>query len=355
MTGAALAVLLAAAAAAGTPADQVASVMSRVDALVTPETGRDARDIDTLDRKASALFAELKPLGWKAAAPLGEAAKAPRRGPKARLFAVMFLTKLRDAAAFQPMTDVLLDETQDADVRLSAAQGLNALDVPPQAARKTFCAALAGPALPRLVEEEVVIALSRLGCDDPAALEKTARALGPRPRGADLTHVRRVVAALGRSRGAAPARSLLSLARWYPVHGQARNAVFKALGERRADLAGPLAPEAYPVVRDALRSESGEPESLLALIAVADGFGPEGDELLIPLASNADAEVVALAADALARRKAIAALPALEEVAAGALNDPRFAPKSGRPDPGVLLARLDDAIAALRRARAAAR
>jgi len=355
MSLAPLALLLAASAAAQTPAADVARTMSRVDALVAQESGKDRSVIDALDRRAEALFSGLKPLGWRAAAPLGDAAKDPKRSPKARVLAVSFLAKLNDPAAFKPLSDILLDREQDADARLGAAQGLAALDAPPQAARRTFCAALSQPDLPRALSDESLIALSRLGCEDPAPLEKAARAFGPRPDGADLAGARRALAALGRSRGAPAVRSLLALVGWYPSGGPARAAALAALGEHRSDLIGPLAPEAYPVVRDALRDETASPASMLTLVALADALGPDADELLAPLASHPDAEVLVAAAEALARRKTVKALPELEAVVAGALNDPRFSPQPGRPDPAQLLARVEAAVEALRLARAAAR
>jgi HEAT repeat protein len=352
MSPARAALLLAAgAASAQAPADGVARTMAKVDALVAREPGHDARFIDALDRQAAALFAAVKPLGWRAAVPLGAAARKPGRAPKSRLFAVTFLSKLRDPAAFAPLSDVLLDRDQDADVRVSAAQGLAELDAPPRAARRTFCAALSQADVPRAVSDEVLIALSRLGCEDAAPLAAVARAYGSRPAGADLASARRALTALGRSPGATSARALLALVAWSPPGGEIRAAAITALNRRREDLSTTLRPEALPVVRQALREETASPAPMLELIALADSFGPAGDELLLPLASHPDPEVLAAAAEALSRRKALAALPPLEAVLAGALNDPRYAPKPGRPDPALLLARLETAVQALRRAR----
>ncbi|MFI5347108.1 MAG: hypothetical protein ACHQ51_12110 [Elusimicrobiota bacterium] len=349
------ALLLAAAAHATAPQATVSKVMSRVDALAAKEPGHDARFIDGLDKKAEALFAEIKPLGWRAAAPLGDAAKDLKRPEKSRLFAVTFLSKLNDPSAFPPLSAVFLDPAQGEDVRLAAAQGLIALDVPPQAARRTFCALFAEQDPPRTVLTEGLIAAARLGCDDSAPLTRAARAFGPRPSGADMNDARRALTALGRSRGAAPARALLGLIVWFPSGGDARAAAVKALGEHRDDLATSLKREAFPAIRDALRTESGRPESMVVLVNLMDAFGPEADEFLVPLSSHPDPEVLAVAAEALARRRAVQALPQLETVLAGALSDPRFAPKPGRPDPAELLSRLEAAVVSLRRDRAAAR
>jgi hypothetical protein len=327
----------------------VASVMARVDALTAQEPGKDAREVAALDKRADALFKELAPLGWRAAAPLGAAASDLKRAPKSRFFAAVFLTKLHDPAAFEPLSKILLDADQDPDARQSAAEGLAELDVPPAAPRRSLCAALALPDLPRPVADQVLIALTRLGCDDPAALEREARAYGPRPSAAELVDVRRALAGLSRSRDEASAKRLLVLAGYFPPDGAARAAAIAALAAREKDYTTALAPEALGLLREALRSETADPAAMLVLVKFAAAFGPQAADLLLPLASHDDAEVLAAAAEVLARRKDVRALPALDSVIAGAMRDPRFAPKPGRPDPAVLLERIENAAALMRR------
>jgi hypothetical protein len=302
MTRAPLALLLAAFAGATAPEAQVARALARVDALVAQEPGRDAPAVAGLDRRAEAVFDEIAPLGRRAVAPLGDAARDLKRTPKSRLFAVTFLSRLGDPASFRPLSDVLLDPEQDDDVRLSAAQGLAGLDIPLESARKTFCAALAQPQLPRPALDEALIALARLGCADPAPLERAARSFGPRPDARDLSTARRALVALARSRGDASVRRLLALAAYFPSRSAARAAAIAALGTRPADIVA-LAPESLPVVRDLLRSETDDPGTMLVLVPLAGAFGPAADGLLLPLASHPDAEVRAAAAEALARRK----------------------------------------------------
>ncbi|HXS99318.1 MAG TPA: hypothetical protein VN915_01440 [Elusimicrobiota bacterium] len=335
------------------PVVAVRLAMARIDALVAKETGRDAAVVAELDRKADAEFKGLAPLGWRAAAPLGEAAADKTRAPKTRFFAVVFLGELHDVAAFEPLSRVLLDEGADPEARLSAAQGVAALDAPPEAERKVLCAAVAQPELPRPVLDESLIALTRLGCPEPAPLERAARLFGPRPADADLADARRALQALAKTRGEEPVRRLLVLSVYFPSGTPARAAAIDALAARQADLVSALAPQALSVVRGLLRAETADPATMLTLIRLADAFGPEADEMLVPLASHPDAEVLAAAAEALARRKAVAALPALEAVLAHPLDDPRFGPKPGRPDPAALLARIEAATAVLRRARSA--
>jgi hypothetical protein len=330
------------------PALAVRLALARVDALVAQEPGQDARVVAELDRRAEDVYKQIAPFGWRAAAPLGDAARDRKRSAKLRLFAVTFLAKIHDPASFGPLSDVVLDPAQDAEARLSAAQGLAALDVPPESTRKTLCGALTQEDLPRPVLDEALIALTRLGCADPAPLERAARLFGARPDGRDLVTVRRALDALARSRGEAPVRRLFVLETYFPSRSAARVAALAALEARQADLVRALAPEALPVVRDALRDETDDPATMLALIRLADAFGPESTAMLLPLASHSDAEVLADAAEALARRKAVAALPALEAAAAGAMTDPRFEPKPGRPDPARLLERIEAAAETLR-------
>lgn len=102
---------------------------------------------------------------------------------------------------------------------------------------------------------------------------------------------------------------------------------------------------------EALRSESDRFDTVIPLIHLASALGPETAPALSRLARHPDAEVLAEAAEALVAFKRVETLPALESVVAGAMNDPRFSPKEGRPDPAVSLARLEKAVAALRRAR----
>jgi hypothetical protein len=91
---------------------------------------------------------------------------------------------------------------------------------------------------------------------------------------------------------------------------------------------------------------------MLVLVRLAAAYGPELAPALGRLSGHPDAEVLVEAAEGLVRVKdrdaARRALPAFEAVVAGALSDPRFSPKEGRPDPAELLARLEKAVTALK-------
>lgn len=345
--------LLAAAARAETAAEAIKRVMDRVEKAAAAQQGKDAREIARSDMGLEALGRELTPHSWKAAAPLAVFARDIEKPPKVRLFAAAFLGLLGDPASYEPLTALLLDRGQDPDVRSAAAQGLGALDIPPEPKRRSLCAALALPDSPRGLVDDVLVPVSRLGCADDAPLERAARAYGPRPSGRDLETVRRAAAALGRSRGEDPARALLRLLSYFPARGGARAAVIAALPDKKLELAGLVAKEAWPVLRDALRSETGETTSMLALIPLAAEFPAFGGPALLPLTAHPDAEVLAEAAQALAKLEFAEALPPLEAAVAGALGDPRFSPKQGRPDPARTLARVEAAVSDLRRVPAA--
>lgn len=347
----ALLLALALPASAQTPQAVVERTMARAGKLVAAQKGKDAWERRDLDRAAQALYADIKPLGWKAAPALGAAVFDRKRPAKVRLFAVSFLALIRDPAAFAPLEDILLDPEQDPGVRALAAQSLPGQGASDAAVSGALCAALTQKELPREVLDNVMLALSRYGCTEPAALARVARSFGPRPAGKDLAVAAAALAALGRSRGSASGKELLALASYFPARGDARAAALKALDARRAELAAWLAPETLPVVVEALRSESDRWDTMLALIRLAVALGPDAAPALSRLADHPDAEVLADAAEALALFKRVEALPELEAVVAGALSDPRFSPKEGRPDPAVLLARLEKAVDALRRAR----
>lgn len=358
-----LAALLASPAGAKTPrakasrpetaAAAVKRVMDRVEKAVAAQLGKDAREIARSDKNLETLGRELAPFSWKAVEPLASRARDLKKPPKVRLFATVFLGIIGDPAAYEPLTAVLLDVDQDPDARSAAAQGLGALNLPPEPARKSLCAALAQADAPHDLLDDILIPVSRLGCVDPAPLERIARAYGPRPSPRDLETVRRAAAALGRSRGEESARALLRLLAYFPARGGARAAVVAALPGKRLELAGLLAKEAWPALRDALRSETAETASMLVLIPLAAEFPEFGGETLLALTAHPDAEVLAEAAQALAKLKFAPARLPLEAVVAGALSDPRFSPKEGRPDPAQTLSRIESAVSALRRVPAA--
>ena len=334
-----------------TPQAVVTRVMARAEKLVAAQKGKDARETLDLDWEAEKLSEELKPLGWKAAAALATAAQDLTRPAKVRLLATSFLALTQDPAAFPPLEDILRNQEQTPFVRALAAQSLPGQGAPDAAVRKALCAVLAQENLPREVLSEIMIPLTRLGCPDPLALAHIARSFGPRPGDKDLVLVKASLAALGRSRGIDSGKALLGLVAHFPSQGAPRAAAIAALDARRTEIAHWLTPEALPVVTEALRSETGRWDTMILLIHIGSALGPGAAPALSRLSKHPDAEVLAEAAEALVTFKRVEALPALESVIAGAMNDPRFSLQKGRPDPAVSLARLEKAVEALRRAR----
>lgn len=347
----ALLLALALPASARTPEAVVARTMARAEKLVAAQKGKDAWERRDLDRAVQGLYADIKPLGWKAVPALAAAAADLKRPAKVRLFATSFLGLTADPAALPHLESLLLDRGQDAFVRSTAAQSLPGLGAGDAATSMALCAALTQADLPVEVLREVLRPLPSLGCLDPKPLARVARSFGPRPDAQGLAVVRPALAALGRSFAMEPGRELLALISYFPARGEARAAAIAALDSRREPTAVWLKPEALPVVVEALRSESGRWDTMLPLIRLAAALGPDAAPALSRLTKHPDAEVLVEAAEALAVFKRVEALAALESVVAGALRDPRFSPKEGRPDPAVLLARLEKAVDALRRAR----
>lgn len=337
--------------AAETPEAVVKRVVRRSDHLVRAQKGKDAREIRDLDHEAEALYKEVKPFGWKAAPALASAAQDLKLPAKVRLLAASFLGLIRDPAAFPPLEDILLNKEQAPVVRALAAQSLPGQGAPDAVVSKVLCAVLAEPELPREVLAESLLTLSRLGCVDTAELAKIGRSFGPRPSEKDLPLAKAAISALGRSHGRESGLQILSLIGYFPPQGEARAAAIKALDARRAEITTWLTSDALPVVTEALRSESERWDTMLPLVRLTAALGPEGGKALSRLTRHPDAEVLAETAEALVAFKDVEAIPALEAVVAGAMNDPRFSPKEGRPDPAVSLARLEKAVAALRRLR----
>lgn len=352
MTALAALLLLASPASAQNASAVVDRTMRKVDILLASESGKDAREAADTDKAAERLFAEIKPLGWRAAAPLGAAAREAARPPKSRLIAVSFLGLLADPAAFRPLEAVLRDEAQEPYVRAAAAQSLPGQGLDAKTTSKALCSALV-PMPPREVEDAVLVAVAPFGCAEADGLAAAARAFGPRPAGRDLGTARKALEALGRSRGGSTARALLDLVVYFPAGGDARAAAILALDARRAELAAWREADAAPVVEDALRTETSRPDVMVPLVRLAAAMGPRLAPSLERLSRHADAEVLVEAAEALAAQGRVKALPALKDAVAGAMTDPRFSPKEGRPDPAVLLSRLDKAVAALEKTKGA--
>lgn len=336
---------------AQTPEIAVAHTLARVETLVASQKSKDAREIAALDRQAMGFSRDLAPYGWRAVPALAAAAKDVKRPAKVRFLAASYLGMLGDPSSLAPLSEILLDPVQDPSLRALAAQSLSGLGVPNAAVRRALCATVAQEDLPREALDDALVGLKSLGCPDSVPLARIARTFGPRPSGRDLATVRHALTVLGKSIGIESGRSLLALAAYFPPLGDARAAAITSLDARRADLAVWLKPETLPVVTEALRSESERSDTMRSLVRAARALGPEAAPALGRLTVHPDAEILADAAEALAEFKYLPAIPGLEAAVAGALADPRFSPKEGRPDPAELLARVEKSVELLRRAR----
>lgn len=351
MIGAALAVFFSSTISAQTPAVAARTVLARVEAIVSEQSANDSRQIAAGDRKALALVEELSPYGWRVTPFLAAATKDSRRPLKVRLLIISLLGKLGDPASFGPLEDILLDQTADASLRALAAHSLPDLGVSNAGLRRALCTAITQDSLPREALNDALLSLSHLGCQEPDALERISRAFGPNPKARDLATARMAMEALGSSRGSASGRTLLYLVSHFPPRTDARAAAISSLEKRAEELALWLKPELIPVLIEALRTESNRYDTMLPLVRAARTAGPETASSLARLLDHPDAEVLAEAAEALAALKHVEATRAIEGVAAGALSDPRFSPKEGRPDPAQLLARIEKSAETLRRSR----
>jgi hypothetical protein len=344
--------LLALPASAAAPAVDVEKAFARISALLAAQRGQHAGDIDALDKLALAEEAGFKRHGWRAVEPLAAVASDLKRPMKERLFAASFLARTGDPLAAAALEEILLDSKQDPLVRGSAAESLAALPITRATARRILTAALADPALPREVLEPVLAKAALTGLSDAETGRLVLRRLGARPEGRAREAARLAAAALGRTYGAGAVDALLDLLRWYPADSALRGDVVAALAAKRRDLLTFRRAQARPALEEALRSETAHPARMVLLSRLGADYGPELAPALARLARHPDAEVLVEAAEGLARVKdreaARRALPEFEAVVAGALSDPRFSPKDGRPDPAALLGRLERAVAALK-------
>lgn len=351
MIAAALAVLLALPAAA-TPESDVTRVFARIHVILFSGQDEDARAIAARDRMAAAEGEALRRHGWRAVRPLGEVAANIARPKKERLLAASFLALTGDPLAAEPLEKLLLDAGQDPQVRGAAAESLAALPLSKGHARRVMTQALGDPELPRDALEPCLAKVSVTGFADAETARLLLRRLGSRPGGRTLEASRLALRGLGKTFGAGAVDALLDLLGWYPADSPLRPDAVAALEAKSGDLLSFRRPQARTALESLLRSESDRPLSMNALVRLSAAYGPELAPALARLSRHPDAETLVEAAEALIHLKdkkaAAAALPGLQAVAAGAFSDPRFSPRQGRPDPGVLLARLEKAISALK-------
>lgn len=328
------------------PADAeqtINALFDHIDGLEDRQKGRDVRTLRELDRQIEALKPEVLKFGAQALGPLSKIAENPARREKTRLWALSFLALTRDPGALEPLERILDDPKSPPLLRADAASAIPSLEVGAAARRRALCGALELEQ-PAEARREILFALSRLGCAEPGALERRAREAGSRPKGASRVDAGRAVEALGRSSGEPAARALWRLFDFYPKGSPERGQVLDALFNARESLLA-FAGDARRAADEALQAEAGRPVNAAAAARLLAFFdAPEAAPTLLRFLDNQDAEAVTLCAEGLARLKAKEALKPLAKIIEGLARDPRFAPKAGRPDPGALARRLQDAF-----------
>jgi HEAT repeat protein len=327
---------------------EVRAVSVKMEQLLAREAGLDARAIAQLDQEIESLSPAVLKWKWRAVAPLERALFEPGRPVKARLYALSFLGLTHDPLALPPLRRLLLDPAAPAALRSAAAADLPSLDVSRQRVREALCAALSQEDLPEEAARQALSETARLGCDETAVLEGWARRNGLRPEGPQARAAELAVAGLGRSRPIEAARALVRLLAFYPAGSRLKPPVLRALWEKRQDLPA-LKAEASGALGGVIRAESRHPETVAAAVPVLASLAdPKDVPLLRRLLENSDAEVVTAAAEALAQLQVFPARDDIARILARVHEDRRFTPLPGRPDPRVLIARLQAALRRLR-------
>lgn len=327
------------------PESDVARVFGEIERLEREQVNKTADVIRVGDRRAHALAPSVLRWGHKVIPPLEAIARDAGKPAKTRQLAVSVIGLTRDPGAFPPLRAMLLDSALPDGLRSEAAVGLGGTTVSKAARREAFCSALREDALPPQALREALIAVSTLGCDDAALLERRARLLSLSPNGADAERARLILAALGRTPAPEAGDALWRLFGDYAAGSPQREAALTALLADPARLAA-LGSRNEPRALRAVSEESGRAENAVLAARLAARVGtPRCADALRRLLRHGDAEVVAEAAEGLARLKWAKAKKDLAGVVERAHDDARFAPKPGRPDPAIQLARVRAALA----------
>jgi len=327
---------------------EVCAVFTKMEQLLARQTGADARTIAGLAAEIESLAPAALRWKWRAVAPLERILADPGRPVKLRLYALSFLGLTHDPLALPPLRRLLLDPAAPAALRSAAAADLPPLNVSRQRVRETLCAALAQEGLPEEVARPALNETAQLGCDETAVLEGWARRGGLRPAGPPARAAELAAAGLGRSRPIEAARALVRLLAFYPAGSPLKPPVLRALWEKRRDLPA-LKSAAAAALAGSILSESGHPGTMAAAVPVLASLGdPKDVPLLRRLLEYGDAEVVTVAAEALAQLQVFPARDDISRILARVHEDRRFAPLPGRPAPATLIARLQAAQRRLR-------
>ncbi|MFA6002933.1 MAG: hypothetical protein WC881_02590 [Elusimicrobiota bacterium] len=327
---------------------EIAAVFTKAAKAVAAQSGQDARTIASSDAGIEALAPAVLKWEWRAVEPLARIASDPGIGLKVRVYALSFLGMTHDPLALPPMKGLLLDRSAAPALRSIAAMDIPHLKASSRAARSILCSALDEETLPPEVARSVLSETAHLGCEQTQGLEYWARHYGPAPKGLSRDAALSALQSLGQSRPIEAARSLLRLLDMYPPASDMRPALLKALWEKRRDTAA-LQDQTAAALIALLQSGTRYPATAVAAIPVLAALrDPAHIPLLTRFLADPDAEVAAVTAEALAELQVFPAREGISQLLAHAHEDPRFAPKPGRPDPTSLLERIQAAEKRLR-------
>ncbi|MFA6315844.1 MAG: HEAT repeat domain-containing protein [Elusimicrobiota bacterium] len=344
-------------AAPPTVCEKVNRIFLRVDALVQEGAEKDARTFSRVDKVVREYKAPITALGVSAVPCLAAIALDPLRLEKSRLWALTFMTFIKRYPVFFPVKGILLDPASPAELRSAAASYLPLLKglcdetqdpdvrdcVTREAIDRTLCASLEDKALPAPVLREALSRVARSGCDEPGPLEGWIRSFGVHPKGKDWENAHLAILALTRGRTLPSTRVLLRLFEHYPTGSRGRKLLYKALLDKRGDLLA-IRDTATPMLSWALQSEPGPAGELLALETLALVRDPKTAAVFLRYLEKKDPEVVAAAAAGLAAVGAKNAIPTLEKLLAGVMDDPRFQANADQDRPREAVARIRSSL-----------
>src|SRR3989338_4943135 len=219
---------------------------------------------------------------------------------KTRVMAISKMSLSRDPGALGPLKRLLLDEGESDEIRSTAAAGIPSLDVSRQAQRQPLCAALRQKALPRQTRDAALVAVSNLGCDDSADLERIAGQFGSRPAAGHRRAIGYAVQALGQSHFQQSSHALLRFLTYFDPGSDEKTVVLAALLHKGKELMF-LDPPTAADIRATLLMESRYPANAtlaLRLLAATEDRGAAS--LILRFLKNKDAEIATEAAETLA-------------------------------------------------------
>lgn len=304
--------------------DRVQAVLAEMDALARAEENGRTLEARAAERKLRGYGRELKLLGPQAVSALGAALRENGRPLKLRLYCAAILGLLGDPGGFVPLRDAALDTWTDPGLRSAGLQALAGLRVGEREKRRVLDQALADTNAPAQVWREALAQLADLGTDDPSGVARAAERDDFREQDG-----RNAVAAVA---GSPVTGAGLRVFELLPRLAGLPAAEADALGFLAQQPRLAVGPRESDVVFEILRRGHGRSAALAARVASRLSALEAADELKRALRSR-DPEVVAEAAEGLARLKDPKAASALQALAGQLESDRRFLARPGVDGP----------------------